>query len=146
MLDSTLLDYANIFDVLFHVDIRHQQLCASSYFLLSLYLGHCYINPTFLSRFSKITGQIQMIIIYFLLRQLQCLIMMILWKFIWNLGRLLVKNGILLPKLSWPTVRKKCSSDREKLLNFEAEGQEFAKILRSLEQFIQTVKGQNNFW
>ena len=43
---------------------RHQQLCASSYFLLSLYLGHCYINPTFLSRFSKITGQIQMIIIY----------------------------------------------------------------------------------
>ena len=28
---------------------------------------------------------------------------------------------------------------------FEAEGQEFAKILRSLEQFIQTVKGQNHF-
>ena len=38
------------------------------------------------------------------------------------------------------------SSDREKLLKFEAEGREFAKILRSLEQFIQTVKGQNNFW
>ena len=55
-------------------------------------------------------------------------------------------NGILLPKLFWPTVRKNCSSDREKLLKFEAEGQEFAKILRSLEQFIQTVKGQNNFW
>jgi hypothetical protein len=31
-------------------------------------------------------------------------------------------------------------------LKFEAEGQEFAKCLRSLEQFIQTVKGQNNFW
>ena len=46
------------------VSCWHQQLCASSYFLLSLYLGHCYINPTFLSRFSKITGQIQMIIIY----------------------------------------------------------------------------------
>ena len=30
--------------------------------------------------------------------------------------------------------------------NFEAEGWEFAKFLRSLEQFIQTVKGQNNFW
>ena len=30
--------------------------------------------------------------------------------------------------------------------NFEAEGREFAKFLRSLEQFIQTVKGQNNFW
>ena len=26
------------------------------------------------------------------------------------------KNGILLPKLFRPTVRKKCSSDREKLL------------------------------
>ena len=55
-------------------------------------------------------------------------------------------NGILLPKLFSPTVRKNCSSDREKLLKFEAEGREFAKILRSLEQFIQTVKGQNNFW
>jgi hypothetical protein len=32
------------------------------------------------------------------------------------------------------TVRKNCSSDREKLLKFEAEGREFAKL-------IQTVKG-----
>jgi hypothetical protein len=52
-----------------------------------------------------------------------------------------LRNGILLP-----TTRKNCSSDREKLLKFEAEGQEFAKFLRSLEQLIQTVKGQNNFW
>ena len=43
-------------------------------------------------------------------------------------------------------MRKNCSSDRETLLKFEAEGREFAKFLRSLEQFIQTVKGQNNFW
>ena len=43
-------------------------------------------------------------------------------------------------------MRKNCSSDREKLLKFEAEGRELAKILRSLEQFIQTVKGPNNFW
>ena len=35
---------------------------------------------------------------------------------------------------------KNCSGDREKLLKFEAEGREFAKILRSLEQFVQTVK------
>ena len=55
------------------------------------------------------------------------------------------ENGILLPKLFWPTVRKNCSIDWEKLLKFEAEGQEFPKILRSLEQIIQTVKGQNNF-
>ena len=32
------------------------------------------------------------------------------------------------------------------VLVIEAEGREFAKIFRSLEQFIQTVKGQNNFW
>ena len=37
------------------------------------------------------------------------------------------KNGILLQKLFWPTVRKNCSSDGEKLLEFEAEGQEFEK-------------------
>ena len=43
-------------------------------------------------------------------------------------------------------MRKKYSSDREKLLKCKAEGREFAKILRSQEQFIQTVKGQNNFW
>ena len=32
------------------------------------------------------------------------------------------------------------------ILKFEAEGREFAKFLRSLKQFIQTVQGQNNFW
>ena len=52
------------------------------------------------------------------------------------------KFGWLLKVLQGdPTVRKNCSSDREKLLKFEAEGPEFAKCLRSLEQFIQTVKG-----
>ena len=43
-------------------------------------------------------------------------------------------------------MRKKCSNDGEKPLKLEAEGQEFAKFFRSLEQFIQTMKGQNNFW
>jgi hypothetical protein len=43
-------------------------------------------------------------------------------------------------------MRKNCSSDREKLLKFEAEGREFSKILRLHEQLIQAVKGQNNFW
>ena len=54
-------------------------------------------------------------------------------------------NGILLSKLFSLTVRKKCSSDREKLLKFEAEGREFAKFLRSIysnsersEQFLLT--------
>ena len=55
------------------------------------------------------------------------------------------KNGILLPKLFWPTVRKKCSTDREKLLKFKVEGREFAKFSRSLEQFIHTVEGQKIF-
>ena len=36
-------------------------------------------------------------------------------------------------------------SDREKLLKFEAEGREFENFMRSLEQFIQTVKGQKSF-
>ena len=39
---------------------------------------------------------------------------------------------------------------REKIVlviekNFKADGQEFSKFLRSLEQFIQTVKGHTNF-
>ena len=38
---------------------------------------------------------------------------------------------------------KKCPSDWEMFLKFEAEDREFAK---SLEQFIQTEKGQTNFW
>ena len=40
------------------------------------------------------------------------------------------------------TQRKNCY----KLLKFEIEGREFAKCLRSLEQFIQAVNGQNNVW
>ena len=52
------------------------------------------------------------------------------------------ENGILLPNLFWPTVRKTCSGDQEKLLKFEAEGQEFANLLTSLEKFNQTVKCQ----
>ena len=38
-----------------------------------------------------------------------------------------------------------CSSDWEKLLNFEAEDREFASFLRWLIQFIRTAKGQNSF-
>ena len=68
-----------------------------------------------------------------------------------NHGQLLFKNTqsplpMVYTKLSQSTVRKKCSSGREKLLKFEAEHQEFAKVLRSLEQFIQTVQGLNNCW
>ena len=42
-------------------------------------------------------------------------------------------------------MRKNCPSDREFFLKFEAEGPEFAKVLRSLEQFIQTVKVRTIF-
>ena len=52
----------------------------------------------------------------------------------------------LFPKLFWATVRKICSDDWEKLSRFEAESQEFAIFLRSLEQFIPTLKVQYNFW
>ena len=57
----------------------------------------------------------------------------------WNIPTCVV--GILLPKLYWPTVRKNWSTDREKIFKYEAGGREFAKFLRSLEKFIQTVKG-----
>ena len=69
------------------------------------------------------------------------------WVF-FKISKLMNENrhGILLPKLFWLTVRKNCSSDREKLLKFKADGQEFAKFLRSLEQIIQVERGQNNFW
>ena len=40
-------------------------------------------------------------------------------------------------------MRKNCPIDRDFFLKFEAEVREFAKFLRSLEKFIQTVKGQN---
>ena len=51
------------------------------------------------------------------------------------------RNGILFPILFLPTMRKKGSRDREKLLKFEADGWEFATFLRSLEHFF-SVKGQ----
>ena len=43
-------------------------------------------------------------------------------------------------------MRKNCFSDLVKLLKFEAEGREFTNFLRSLEQFIKTVKGLKKFW
>jgi hypothetical protein len=52
--------------------------------------------------------------------------------------------GIVPPEMVF--CYQNCPSDREKLLKFEAEGREFAKFLKSLEQFFQTVKGHNNFW
>ena len=41
--------------------------------------------------------------------------------------------------------KKKYSDHQEKTLKFEAERQEFAKVLRSLELFVRTLKGQDNF-
>ena len=48
--------------------------------------------------------------------------------------------GILLAKLFWPTMRKNCSSDWEKLLKFKTEGWEFAIIWRAQEQFVKQWK------
>jgi len=42
-------------------------------------------------------------------------------------------------------VRKNDPSDVEKLLKFKVRDRELAKFLRSLEPFIQTVKGPTNF-
>ena len=52
-------------------------------------------------------------------------------------------NGIFFQKVFWNSEKEKYSCDLEKLLIFYAEGREFAKIWTP-EQFIQTVKGQNN--
>ena len=64
------------------------------------------------------------------------------WQTICSFVQLLSNNCYF--KLKWYFVikivltyyDKNCSSDREKLLKFEAEGQEFAKFLRSLGQFV----------
>ena len=42
-------------------------------------------------------------------------------------------------------MRKNCSTYRGKRLKLEAEGREFAKHLRSLEQFVRTVKRSEHF-
>ena len=42
-------------------------------------------------------------------------------------------------------MRKNCSIDREKLLKFEAEGQECSKILRSLEHFFSNSERSEQF-
>ena len=55
-------------------------------------------------------------------------------------------NWYFVTKIVLTYCEKNCSSNPEKLLKFEAEGREFAKFLRSLDQFIQSLKGQNNFW
>ena len=62
------------------------------------------------------------------------------------MGKSWVRCSIFLSKKFVNYCEKKNSCDREKHLIFEAEGQELAKILRSHEEFIQTVQGQDNFW
>ena len=59
------------------------------------------------------------------------------FSFYWNLYNAHERIGILLPKLFWHVVRKNCSSDREKHLNFKSFSQ-------SLEHFFLTLC-QNNF-
>ena len=43
-------------------------------------------------------------------------------------------------------MRRNCSSDGENDLKFELEGREFAKILRSLEQFIYLTERSYQFF
>ena len=65
----------------------------------------------------------------------------IMKMFLLSFWKIEAKNWYSLTKF----VLTYCSSDREKLLKFKAEGREFANFLRSLEQFIEAVKGQSNF-
>ena len=57
----------------------------------------------------------------------------------------LVRNCYFVNKIVLIYCEKKCFSHQERRLKFETEGREFAKFMRSMEQFIQTVNGQNNF-
>ena len=60
----------------------------------------------------------------------------ILSSFSFDLKECHVLNCILFPKLFRLSVKKKCSSDQEKLLKFEVEGRKLANFLRSLEYII----------
>ena len=44
----------------------------------------------------------------------------------------MIKKWYFVTKIVLTYCEKNCSGDREKLLKFEAEGREFAKILRSI--------------
>ena len=73
----------------------------------------------------------------------------IFWSFFsWGLKRIYpykVSKWYFVSKIVLSYYEKKCSSDLEKLLKFEAEGWDFSKFLRSLEQIIWKVKGHYTF-
>ena len=57
-----------------------------------------------------------------------------------------VKKAFCQQKLFWPfTVRINCSSDLKIFENSRSSASNFKSFSRLLEQFIQTVKGHNNF-
>ena len=62
----------------------------------------------------------------------------------WSGSKISAKNGILLPKLFWPTVRKNCSSDLKNFATSRPSASNFKSFSWSLEHFFLTV-GQNNF-
>ena len=53
-------------------------------------------------------------------------------SFFWNEELIFQKIWYFVTKIVLTYCEKNCSSDREKLLKFEAEDREFAKVLRSL--------------
>ena len=62
-----------------------------------------------------------------------------------------IRWGLIIGRRKWYFVTKIVLTycEKKKILvmeKFEAEGRESAKSLRSLEQFVGIVKGQNNFW
>ena len=53
---------------------------------------------------------------------------------------LLASNWYFVTKIVLIFCEKNCSSDREKLLKFEAEGRELAKFLRSVEKIVIVIE------
>ena len=100
-----------------------------------LYLHHCkWIVYCFLSSFWKeiqettrvdITRKDRRVCIY-------------KYKVFWRNRLLQYQSLVFFYQNCSSTVRKNCSSGWEKLLKFKAKGREFAKILRSLKQFVRT--------
>ena len=52
----------------------------------------------------------------------------------------------MLPKLFSPIARKKCSSDQEKLLKFDAEGRELCAFFASIWEILKIIQNSNWEW
>ena len=113
-------------------------LCLVAYIIFMMLLQRLFSSFKYSFSYGEGCLVLKSLIVFFV----KSILRLLKFKRIHNMIHDTFRNSILL----WSTGRKNCPSEREKLLEFEAEGREFSNFLRSLEQFIQAVKGQYNFW